>query len=131
IMSTKDSRNILPDSVSLEQRSRTVADASRVVAGVLQDDLELMASGMRDEVVEDARSELIDGYDTACREAKKAGAKAVTISGAGPSLLAVCDVKDQPAVAEAFVEGFWGEGVDSKAYQARVSNGIEVLTKRP
>ncbi|MDY6779100.1 MAG: homoserine kinase [Halobacteria archaeon] len=130
ILSTSDARDALPERVSLGQRSKTVADASKVVAGVLRDDIELLGSGMQDEVVEDARSELIDGYETARERAVEAGAVAVTISGAGPSLLGVCERDDKPDVAEAFVEVFWEEGVESRAYQARVGDGAQVTGRR-
>lgn len=129
VISTSDAREALPSSVDLDDRARTVADASRVVAGVLRDDLELMASGMRDEVVEGVRSELIEGYGEAREIALEAGAAAVTISGAGPSLLAVCERERKPDVAEAFVEGFWSAGVEAKAYQARVGDGVQVVGK--
>lgn len=130
IVSTSDARDALPERVELSQRSETVADASKVVAGVLQDDLELMASGMRDPVVEEARSAFIEGYDEARESALAAGAKAVTISGAGPSLLGVCEREDKPEVAEAFVEAFWGAGVETRAFQARVGDGVQVLSRR-
>lgn len=129
VISTSDARDALPESVGLDDRARTVADASRVVAGVLRDDLELMASGMRDEVVEGVRSELIEGFSEARETALEAGALAVTISGAGPSLLALCPRDRKPDVAEAFVEGFWSAGVEAKAYQARVGDGVQVVGK--
>ncbi|MDY6776459.1 MAG: homoserine kinase [Halobacteria archaeon] len=129
VVSTRDARDALPSSVSLRERSKTVANASKVVAGVLEDDIRLIASGMCDPVVEDARSPLIDGYDAASQKAMKAGAEAVTISGAGPSLLGVCDKDVKSDVAEAFVEGFWEEGVESRAYQARVGEGVQVLKR--
>lgn len=130
VISTSDARNALPETVDLGERARTVADASRVVAGVLQDDLELMASGMCDEVVEGTRAELIEGYDEAKARALDAGAEAVTISGAGPSLLAVCERGSKPDIAEAFVEGFWEAEVEAKAYQARVGDGVQIIGKQ-
>ncbi|MDY6764873.1 MAG: homoserine kinase [Halobacteria archaeon] len=126
VVSTRDAREALPESVSLKQRAQTVSNASRVVAGVLKDDIELVGTGMHDEVVEDARSPLIKGYKRAKRTALEAGAKGVCISGAGPSILAVCEKELKRDVAEAFVEAFWEEGVESRAYQARVGEGVQV-----
>jgi len=130
VVSTKDSRDALPSSVSLEERSTTVADASLVVAGVLKGDVGMMGRGMHDPVVEEARSPLIDGYEEARRAALDAGATGVTISGSGPSLLAVCEREHKPDIAEAFVEGFWEAGVESRAYQARVGEGAQVVGRR-
>lgn len=129
VVSTRHARDELPSSVSLEQRATTVADASHVVAGVLRDDVEMIGRGMRDEVVEKARTPLIDGYEVARDAALDAGATGVTISGAGPALLAVCEREDKPAVAEAFVESFWEAGVESRAFQARVGDGAQVVKR--
>jgi homoserine kinase len=129
VVSTRHARDELPSSVSLEQRASTVADASHVVAGVLRDDVEMIGRGMRDEVVEKARTPLIDGYEVARDAALEAGATGVTISGAGPALLAVCEREDKPAVAEAFVESFWEAGVESRAFQARVGDGAQVVKR--
>jgi homoserine kinase len=129
VVSTRDARGELPSSVSLEQRSTTVADASHVVAGVLRDDVGMIGRGMCDEVVEEARASLIDGYEVARDAALDAGAKGVTISGAGPALLAVCERDAKPDVAEAFVEGFWEADVESRAFQARVGDGAQVVKR--
>ncbi len=129
VVSTRDARGELPSSVSLEQRSTTVADASHVVAGVLRNDIGMIGRGMRDDVVEKARAPLIEGYDVAREAALDAGATGVTISGAGPALLAVCEREDKPDVAEAFVEGFWDAGVESRAFQARVGDGVQVVKR--
>ncbi len=130
IVSTSDGRDALPQHVSMEERSETVADASKVVAGVLEDDIDLLGRGMRDEVVEDARAPLIDGYSDAKEAALDAGAAGVTISGSGPSVLAVCEREKRPDVAEALVEGFWSADVEARAYQARVGDGAQVLSRR-
>ncbi len=130
IVSTSDGRDALPQQVSLQQRAETVADASKVVAGVLEDDIELLGQGMRDDVVEEARAPLIDGYADAKQAALDAGAAGVTISGSGPSVLAVCRREQRPQVAEALVEGFWSADVEAKAYQARVGDGAQILSHR-
>ncbi len=130
IVSTSDGRDALPREVSLEQRATTVADASKVVAGVLQNDIDLLGRGMKDEVVENARAPLIDGYEDAKEAALDAGAAGVTISGSGPSVLAVCRREQRPDVAEALVEGFWSADVEAKAYQAKVGDGVQVLSRR-
>ncbi|MFB6284352.1 MAG: homoserine kinase [Halobacteria archaeon] len=130
IISTEDARNALPEKVKMEERSETVADASRVVAGVLKNDIELMASGMVDEVVERVRAPLIEGFAQARKHAEDAGAEAVTISGAGPSILCICRKERKSRVAEAAIEGFWKSDVKAKAYQARVGDGVQITNRR-
>lgn len=128
-VSTNKAREVLPDSVSLNERSETVANASKVVAGVLKDDIDLLSSGMEDKIIEEARSQLIKGYKSVKEKAIKSGAKGVTISGAGPSLIAVCERDKKPKVAEALIEAFNEINVESKAYQAKIGSGIQIISK--
>jgi homoserine kinase len=74
-----------------------------------------------------ARADLITGYDSACEAAEAAGATGVTVSGAGPAILAVCRERDQRDVASALVEGFEADGVDATAYRSSVGDGAQIL----
>jgi homoserine kinase len=78
---------------------------------------------LRDGVVTPARADLIDGYDAVCRAAGAAGATGVTVSGAGPAVLAVCRHGTRTRVASAMIDAFDAEGVDARAYQTRVGVG--------
>jgi len=52
----------------------------------------------------------------------------VTISGAGPGVLAVCRrPADRRQVASAMLEGFEDAGVDARAYQTAVGGGAELF----
>ncbi|MFB6269827.1 MAG: homoserine kinase, partial [Halobacterium sp.] len=73
-----------------------------------------------------ARADLIPGYHAACDAARDAGATGVTVSGAGPAVLAVCRERDQRRVASALVDGFEAEDVDATAYRSRVGDGAQV-----
>ncbi|MGB9987490.1 homoserine kinase [Salarchaeum japonicum] len=127
VVSTRDARRVVPDSVAIEDLVDTVGSAATLTAGFEQDDPVLVGRGMREHVVTPARAALIDGYARAVDHAKKAGATGATISGSGPSVLAVCYPGRQREVASALVDGFEREGVDARAYQSGVGTGAEIL----
>jgi len=51
----------------------------------------------------------------------------VTVSGAGPSLLAVCHDRDRRAVGNAMLSAFENHEVDARVYQTQVSDGATLL----
>jgi len=126
IVSTRDARGVVPDSVTMDQSVETVGNAATLVAGMARDDPELVGRGMADPVVTPARTELIDGYDAVESAAREAGATGLTVSGSGPSVLAVCRPADRRDVAAAMVEGFSEAGVDARAYPTGVGSGAEI-----
>ena len=59
--------------------------------------------------------------------ALSAGATGVTISGAGPSVVAACHEPDRRDVASAMVDAFEAEGVDARVYQTRIGRGARIV----
>jgi len=84
---------------------------------------------MSDPVVTPERARLITGYDDVRRAAFDAGAAGVTVSGAGPAILAVCHDGDRRAVAAAMLDAFADAGIDARAYQSRIGQGSTVLAE--
>jgi len=129
VVSTSDARELVPGDVTLEQVVETVGNAATLTAGMHRDDPALVGAGMHDSIVTPARAALIEGYDNVCSTARDAGATGVTISGAGPGVLAVCRDCDQRRVATAMVDAFDAHGVDARAYQTRVGEGARILPR--
>ncbi|USZ67430.1 homoserine kinase [Halorussus salilacus] len=125
VVSTREARGVLPEEVGMDEMVETVGNAATLVAGMCRDDPELVGRGMGDPVVTPARAALIDGYDAVESAARDAGATGVTVSGAGPTVLAVCRSGTRQRVAGAMVEAFGEEGVDARAYQTEVGTGAE------
>jgi len=126
---TEVSRSVLPAQVSLEQLTSNVANACTVVAGFMLKDVELIATGINDAIVEPARMHLIPGYEYVKKNALNAGALAVTISGAGPSMIAfVKDGHDTGKIYKAMEEGFRNANVNSKTVVCKPSDGAKVIT---
>ena len=86
---------------------------------------------MSDAVVEPARAPLIPGYQQVKENALKAGACGVTISGAGPAMLAVVNKKncDATKVAAAMKEGFKSAGFEATAFATRPGKGVSLMEK--
>ncbi|WP_440005277.1 homoserine kinase [Halomicrococcus sp. SG-WS-1] len=129
VVSTRDARQVVPESVSRDDHVRTVGDAATLTAGMFRDDPELVGRGLRDGAVTASRTSLVDGFGEVRDAGLTAGATGVAISGAGPSILAVCREDDRTAVAGAMLEAFADAGVDARAYQTEMGRGATVANR--
>jgi homoserine kinase len=121
-------RSILPTEIPLSNVVITLSNASTVVAGFILKDTDMMARGIRDVIVEPARRDLIPGYDAVKRNALEAGSLAVTISGAGPSMIAFLKTpRDAKRVAKAMAVGFNEASIKSRTFISHASNGARVI----
>ncbi|WP_255195312.1 homoserine kinase [Halorarius litoreus] len=123
VVSTRDARGVVPEGARMSEVVEIVGNAATLTAGMARSDPELVGRGMDDPVVTPARAELIDGYAEVRAAALAAGAAGVTISGAGPAVLAVCQSGKRRSVATAMLDAFDAEGIESRAYQTRVGAG--------
>ncbi|WP_101294642.1 homoserine kinase [Halegenticoccus soli] len=126
-VSTRDARRVVPTETDIGDLVRTVGCAATLTAGMCRNDPRLVGEGMYDTVVTPARAELITGYEAVREAALAAGATGVTVSGAGPAVLAACYGADRRAVASAMVDAFADAGVDARAYQTAIGGGATVL----
>jgi homoserine kinase len=123
VISTRDARDVVPDGATLSQVVDTVESAATLVTGMHRDDPDLVGRGMEEDIVTPARAKLIDGYESVREAAVDAGATGVTISGAGPAVLAVCRTHAVRSVASSMVDAFEAENVDARAYQTEIGPG--------
>jgi len=126
VVSTRDARGVIPEQARLEEVTETVGNAATLAVGMARNDPDLVGQGMDDPIVTPARAALIDGYDDVRAAALEAGATGVTVSGAGPALLAICREPDRRDVACAMLEAFADAGVESRAYQTQVGAGAQL-----
>ncbi|WP_254525147.1 homoserine kinase [Natrinema caseinilyticum] len=125
-VSTRDARGVVPRSAPLEEVVDTVGNAATLTVGMTRNDPELVGKGMCDDIVTPERTALIDGYERVRDAALEAGATGVTVSGAGPGILAVCHRRNQRAIASAMVDAFDAVGVESRAYQTAIGEGARL-----
>ena len=126
VVSTRDARRVVPEHARVEQLVETAGNAATLTTGMHRDDPGLVGEGMHDTVVTPARAKLIDGYGDVHDAALEAGATGVTISGAGPAVIAACYEGSQRAIASAMLDAFGERGVDARAYQSRIGRGAQV-----
>jgi homoserine kinase len=125
---TEFARGVLPEQVPLESVVHNVSNASTIVAGIFSRDVEMIAQGVHDIIVEPARKHLIPGYEAVRRRAIDAGALAVTISGAGPSMVSFLKTgKKGKRIAQAMAEGFKEAKLESRTFVCRPSTGARVI----
>lgn len=128
---TEKARNLLPPKVPLSDIVVTVSNASMVVAGFILKDVEMIARGIHDIIVEPARRDLIPGYIGVKKNALEAGSLAVTISGAGPSMISFLKTaKYAKHVANAMAMGFNEANVKSRTYISRPSPGARITNPK-
>jgi homoserine kinase len=89
-LSTRAARAALPELVPLREMVRNTANVATLVAACYSGDLTLFGRGVADAVVTPARAPLIPGCEAVIAAALGAGALGSSISGAGPSIFALC-----------------------------------------
>jgi len=129
---TKEMRGILPEVVELDRVTCNVANASLLVAGMAVSDVSMIGKAMNDSIVEPVRSKTIPLYEEARAAALNAGACGFAISGAGPSVIAVCNRTEANTkdVARAMKEAFEEGEIACDAYSTRPSVGATVTERR-
>ena len=85
---TKVSRGVIPKKIKLSDSILNLSNAAAIVAGFMKKDPEIIGNSIKDVIVEPARQHMIPGFSKVKENAIKAGALGVTISGAGPSVIA-------------------------------------------
>lgn len=89
---TDGARKILPRHVTLQTMIHQTGAVAKLVDALHRGDLEALGAAIEnDRVVEPARACLMPMHKEARAAAKQAGAAAVFIGGAGPTLCAICD----------------------------------------
>ena len=126
---TEQFRAVIPDSIELVKLVHNVGNASAIVAAMFQKDLKLFGRALNDAVVEPARSRLIPGYSDVKMAASDSGALGVTISGAGPSMIAFFDrgVTDGSEMGKAMCEAFNKAEVEASYYLTKPGEGTKII----
>jgi homoserine kinase len=89
---TREARAVLPAMIPLKAMVAQTAAVAQLIDALYRGDLAALGAAMeRDGVIEPARAGLMPKLTEARAAAKASGALGVVISGAGPTLAAVCD----------------------------------------
>ncbi|KAG6530328.1 homoserine kinase-like [Zingiber officinale] len=109
---TKKMREALPANIPLKDHIWNSSQAAALVAAVVQGNVRVLGSAMAaDAIVEPRRAPLIPGMVGVKKAAMEAGAFGCTISGSGPTAVAVIDEEEKGnQIASRMVEAFTKEG---------------------
>ena len=125
---TKVSRAVIPKTIKLSDSITNLSNAANIVAGFLNKDSTLIGKSVKDVIVEPARKHMIPGFDVVKKNALRFGALGVTISGAGPSVIAFGTKKQSlKKIGEAMKKGFKSAKVDCEIVICKPSNGPKIV----
>ncbi len=125
---TEVSRSVVPKQVSLSDSIVNLSNAAAIVAGFVKKDSVLIGKSIKDVIVEPARAHLIPGFSSVKKNATQAGALGVTISGAGPSVIAFATKKSNlNKIAKAMEKGFASAKTGSMVVICKPSDGAKLI----
>jgi homoserine kinase len=126
---TQGMRDALPASVPHHEAAAAAARAALLATAVITSDAGLLRTAMEDRLHQPYRLPLLPGTRELIEEAYEHGAAGAALSGAGPSVLAICD---SPITAHA-VEKAWGaSGIPGMATRLRFdTDGARLSTPEP
>ncbi len=127
IVSTRTARAILPRKLSLPDISFNTGNAASMVVGMMKSDIKLIGESMENRVIEEVRSKLIKGYGQVKRNAIEAGASGVTISGSGPTMIAVCSMNKRENIAKTMTQAFSKNHIRSETFITTIGKGAEII----
>lgn len=112
---TRIAREILPREIPLHTMVNQMQSFANLIIGILGKDLKTMGLGIsRDFVIEPARSKLIPKFYDLKKEALELGAYGFSISGAGPSMFAICPKGSGENIGKKLANILEKEGINSK-----------------
>ena len=114
-LSTSEARRAMPKAIPVGDAVVNLGALTLLLQGLRPGHGDLISDGMHDRLHEPYRWRLIKGGDQVKQAAMDAGAWGCAISGAGPSVLALCEEDKGPAVSRAMVKAWEAAGVASRA----------------
>ena len=120
---TAEARAVLPQNVPLKDMVLQTGAVARLMDALYRGDIEALADAMEDDrVIEPARAHLMPLLREVRTAARGAGALGLVISGAGPTLCAVCDAPASAAqVADAMGSVYDGAGIENTTRHTQVA----------
>lgn len=125
---TKVSRGVIPSKIPITDSILNLANAAAIVTGFLKKDSKLIGRSVVDYIVEPARKHLIPGFSKVKKNALNAGALGVTISGAGPSVIAFSTKNSNlKKISNSMSKGFASVNKKSDIIICKPSKGASVI----
>ncbi|MEO1132672.1 MAG: homoserine kinase [Cyanobacteria bacterium J06639_1] len=112
-LSTETARQVMPQSISIPDAVFTQAHLGLLLRALDTGNTDWLAEALHDRVHQPHRLKLIPGFKAVQAAAIAAGAYGTVISGAGPTILALCGAGDREAVGAAMANAW--QQLDVKA----------------
>ncbi len=121
-LETARARAVLPEAVPRATAIHQMAQVGAIIAACEADDLALLGRAIDDRIAEPVRASLIPGFREVKLAAMETGALGVSISGAGPTIFALCDGDARAAAVAAAMHGAFARlGIESTVRVTAVS----------
>ena len=127
---TKVAREILPTSIPIENATTQMGNLGGLICGLIQEDYGMISRSIHDVIAEPQRQKLIPEFYKAKRAALASGALGFSISGAGPSVFALCEGEaSAKKVADAVSQVFTDINLENQAHVSPINqNGVHVVS---
>jgi len=120
---TSESRAVLSDQVSLSSLIQQTGNIGAFVAALYRKDFDLLSRSLDDVIIEPQRAKLIPHFYDLKKIALDQKALGFSISGAGPSLFALCrNSLNAENVADSISTYLKGKGIESTTYVSKINN---------
>lgn len=120
---TSDARAVLSPMIALKDAITQWGNVGGLIAGLYTKDYELIGRSLQDVIIEPARKQLIPNFDKVKNSALENGALGSGISGAGPSIFALCKGKSiAEKVAEAMSNSYLETGIAFDIHISKVND---------
>ena len=125
---TSDSRAVLPKEIPLKTAIKQWGNLGGLIAGLFTHDYELIGRSLQDEIAEPFRKNFIPNFDKVKNTAIENGALGAGISGAGPSIFALCNGNEiAQKVANAMKDSYENTGIQFDIHISKInSEGIKI-----
>ena len=130
--STRAARSLLPSKVPFQDAVANLRNASRITAAFFEKKYEEAQGSFSDRLHQPYRATLVPGLKDAIHSAEKAGAIGAFLSGAGPTVMAIC-LKGETTIGAAMKRSLQKAGLKSVEIQflSADNNGIQIVRSIP
>jgi homoserine kinase len=127
---TSDARAVIKPMTPLKLAIAQTGNLGGFIVGLYTNNYELIGRSLKDVLVEPFRKHLIPNFDEVKNAALQKGALGAGISGAGPSIFALCKGKEiAEKVANRMKESYSSTGIEFDIHISKVnSKGTEIIT---
>ena len=121
-VNTNEARKILPENITLGSAVEQSSNLAGFIAGLYEEDYELIGKSMIDLFAEPHRSKLIPHYMKLKNSALESGAIGCGISGSGPSIFALSKSEEiAKNIGENFCNSYNKYGINSISYHSKIN----------